>query len=85
MASPTCAARQAGIWSKANFSANDLAATLGLDWGRRRSRISARPPGRLRLRGPKSARDEFLLAATAQNLRKLAKPRAMPAIANAAA
>jgi transposase len=29
--------------------------------------------GRLRLRGPSGARDEFLLAATAQNLRKLAK------------
>ena len=29
---------------------------------------------RLRLRGPCGARDEFLLAATAQNLRKLAKP-----------
>ena len=28
---------------------------------------------RLRLRGPKGARDEFLLAAAAQNLRKLAK------------
>jgi hypothetical protein len=28
---------------------------------------------RLRLRGPLGARDEFLLAATAQNLRKLAK------------
>src|ERR1700719_936494 len=34
---------------------------------------------RLRLRGPSGARDEFLLAATAQNLRKLAKLRAMPA------
>lgn len=39
---------------------------------------------RLRLRGPNGARDEFLLAATAQNLRKLAKlipptPGAMPA------
>lgn len=36
---------------------------------------------RLRLRGPNGARDEFLLAATAQNLRKLAKlvPEAMPA------
>jgi transposase len=38
---------------------------------------------RLRLRGPTGARDEFLLAATAQNLRKLAKlipiPRPMPA------
>ena len=30
-------------------------------------------PGRLRLRGPCGANDEFLLAATAQNLRKLAK------------
>jgi len=28
---------------------------------------------RLRLRGPNGARDEFVLAATAQNLRKLAK------------
>ncbi len=35
---------------------------------------------RLRLRGPNGARDEFLLAATAQNLRKLAKLiPAMPA------
>ena len=31
--------------------------------------------GRLRLRGPCGARDEFLLAATAQNLRKLARLR----------
>ena len=29
---------------------------------------------RLRLTGPNGAHDEFLLAATAQNLRKLAKP-----------
>src|SRR5215207_2471407 len=29
--------------------------------------------GRMRLRGPCGAQDEFLLAATAQNLRKLAK------------
>jgi transposase len=38
---------------------------------------------RLRLRGPCGARDEFLLAATAQNLRKLAKlvPPLTPAIA----
>ena len=34
--------------------------------------------GRLSLRGPNGARDEFQLAATAQNLRKLAKLRAMP-------
>ena len=36
--------------------------------------------GRLRLRGPNGARDEFHLAATAQNLRKLAKLRS-PAMA----
>lgn len=34
---------------------------------------------RLRLRGPKGARDEFLLAATVQNLRKLARLRPKPA------
>jgi uncharacterized protein with von Willebrand factor type A (vWA) domain len=33
---------------------------------------------RLRLRGPNGARDEFTLAATAQNLRKLAKLVSMP-------
>jgi transposase len=33
---------------------------------------------RLRLRGPNGARDEFLMAATAQNLRKLAKLIPMP-------
>ena len=33
---------------------------------------------RLRLRGPSGAKDEFLLAATAQNLRKLAKLIAPP-------
>jgi transposase len=38
---------------------------------------------RLRLRGPTGARDEFLLAATAQNLRKIAKliPMPLPAAA----
>jgi transposase len=35
--------------------------------------------GRLRLRGPTGANDEFLLAATAQNLRKLAKLVPIPA------
>ena len=35
---------------------------------------------RLRLRGPNGARDEFLLAATAQNLRKLAKLIPMQAL-----
>lgn len=33
---------------------------------------------RLRLRGPNGAKDEFHLAATAQNLRKLAKLVATP-------
>ena len=33
---------------------------------------------RLRLRGPNGARDEFILAATAQNLRKMAKLLPMP-------
>jgi hypothetical protein len=38
---------------------------------------------RLRLRGPQGAKDEFLIAATAQNLRKLAKliPAPAPAMA----
>jgi transposase len=35
---------------------------------------------RLRLRGPNGARDEFLLAATAQNLRKLAKLIPVPSL-----
>ena len=34
--------------------------------------------GRLRLRGPRGAQDEFLLAATAQNLKKLARNIARP-------
>ena len=38
---------------------------------------------RLRLRGPSGAKDEFLLAATAQNLRKLAKLIPMPQLAPA--
>ena len=35
--------------------------------------------GKLRLRGPSGAKDEFLLAATAQNLRKLTKLIPVPA------
>jgi Transposase DDE domain len=35
---------------------------------------------RLRLKGPNGARDEFILAAAAQNLRKLAKLIPMPAL-----
>jgi len=38
---------------------------------------------RLRLRGPNGAKDEFLLAATAQNLRKMAKLIPMPEPASA--
>jgi hypothetical protein len=34
--------------------------------------------GRLRLRGPRGAQDEFTLAATAQNLRRVAKLAAQP-------
>ena len=37
--------------------------------------------GRLRLRGPKGVQDEFTLAATAQNLRRMVKLRAQPAMA----
>jgi transposase len=38
---------------------------------------------RLRLRGPNGAKDEFHLAAAAQNLRKLAKMKPMPGLATA--
>ena len=38
---------------------------------------------RLRLRGPNGAKDEFLLAGTAQNLRKMAKLIPLPAPAMA--
>jgi Transposase DDE domain len=40
---------------------------------------------RLRLRGPNGANDEFLLAATAQNLRRLARLRPMNALSPAMA
>jgi len=39
--------------------------------------------GRLRLRGPRGAQDEFVLAAIAQNLRRLAAPVARPPPARA--
>jgi hypothetical protein len=38
---------------------------------------------RLRLRGPSDARDEFLLAATTQNLRRIAKLRPLSAFTEA--
>src|SRR5215475_12570898 len=41
--------------------------------------------GRLRLRGPRGAQDEFTLAAIAQNLRRLAKLVARPPPTSAAA
>jgi transposase len=47
------------LWKKVEMLCAHLKCILGL--------------GRLRLRGPCGANDEFLLAATAQNLRKLAK------------
>jgi hypothetical protein len=37
--------------------------------------------GRLRLRGPRGAQDEFTLAAIAQNLRRLAKMVVRPPLA----
>jgi hypothetical protein len=43
----------------------------GTDWMPHDAKVGE--AGRLRLRGPNGAKDEFLLAATAQNLRKLAK------------
>jgi hypothetical protein len=45
--------------------------------------VHRRRANRLRLRGPNGARDEFQLAATAQNLRKLGKliPMPTPALA----
>jgi transposase len=51
------------------------------DGSGRRSRCCSRilKLDRLRLRGPNGARDEFHLAAAAQNLRKLAKMMPMPA------
>ena len=62
--------------------ARDLALTDAYATSRRgaeESRDAVRPPkrilklDRLRLRGPNGAKDEFLLTATAQNLRRLAK------------
>jgi IS5 family transposase len=66
--------------------ARDMARTIAKSWEGRTSRRLRKKVemlfahlkrilklDRLRLRGPTGARDEFLLAATAQNLRKLAK------------
>ena len=62
--------------------ARALAKTEGYEQSRRdRKRILRL--GRLRLRGPRGAQDEFTLAAIAQNLRSLSKlvARAPPAVA----
>ena len=72
--------------------ARDMARTIAKSWEGRVSRRLRKKVemlfahlkrilklDRLRLRGPTGARDEFLLAATAQNLRKLAKLIPIPA------
>jgi hypothetical protein len=56
-----------------------LVLSIGARWRRSRSLKRILRLGRLRLRGPSGAKDEFLLAATAQNLRKLAKVIPHPA------
>ena len=72
---PTNARRCREVEWIVRFSATMLDPDLG-------AHQSCGPPAwmdRLRLRGPNGARDEFLLAATAQNLRKMAKLIPMPA------
>jgi len=76
--------------------ARDMARTIARSWEGRVSRRQRKKVemlfahlkrilklDRLRLRGPCGARDEFLLAATAQNLRKMAKLIPMPNLAPA--
>jgi Transposase DDE domain len=70
------------IYEHARDVARSLAGTAAFERSRHdRKRIEMRFAhlkrilrlGRLRLRGPRGAQDEFILAATAQNLRRLAK------------
>jgi hypothetical protein len=70
------------IYERARDLARSLAGSEAFERSRRdRKRIEMRFAhlkrilrlGRLRLRGPRGAQDEFVLAATAQNLRRLAK------------
>jgi hypothetical protein len=70
------------IYERARDVARSLAGTDAFELSRReRKRIEMRFAhlkrilrlGRLRLRGPRGARDEFTLAAIAQNLRRMAK------------
>ena len=86
---PTTPARKIprSIYERARDVARSLAGTAAFEQSRHdRKRIEMRFAhlkrilrlGRLRLRGPRSAQDEFVLAATAQNLRRLAKLASKP-------
>jgi len=75
------------IHEHARDVARSLADTEGFETSRReRKKIEMRfahlkrilKLGRLRLRGPRGAQDEFVLAAIAQNLRRLASLAARP-------
>ena len=70
--------RERNLAVRGRFGEGPDSATL-----RERAAVSGFRCYRLRLRGPCGARDEFHLAAIAQNLRKLAKlipgPQSMPA------
>jgi hypothetical protein len=80
------------IHDRARDVARSLASTEGFEQSRKeRKKIEMRfalkkrilKLGRLRLRGPRGAQDEFVLAAIAQNLRRLASlvARPLPALA----
>src|SRR3954464_4565069 len=75
------------IHEHARDDARSFAGTEGFEKSRReRKKIEMRFAhlkrilrlGRLRLRGPRGAQDEFVLAALAQNLRRLATPGPRP-------
>ena len=75
------------IYERARDVVRSLAETEAFEQSRReRKRIEMRFAhlkrilrlGRLRLRGPRGAQDEFVLAAIAQNLRRLAKLATAP-------
>jgi hypothetical protein len=80
------------IHEHARDVARSIAGTEGFEQSRReRKKIEMRSAhlkrilrlGRLRLRGPRGAKDEFVLAAIAQNLRRLASLVARPPPAQA--
>jgi hypothetical protein len=67
------------IHEHARDVARSFVGTVGYEQSRReRKKIEMRFAHRLRLRGPRGAQDEFVLAAIAQNLRRLAKLVARP-------